>query len=387
MDRRFEELLTTLRGAQELRRTDTGVIPRRLPAWTSVQAADPALDVMAGMPAGVRFELATDATTLELDVLATFLDVDGSAVGPSAAVFDLVVDGEVVASQVVEDGTRVVIELAAGIFDVHEGETATVRFDGLPGDPAARVEVWLPHATTVELRGGRVSPGATLAPAAAHPRRWVHHGSSISHCMEVGRPTRTWPALVARRAGVDLQDLAFAGQCMLDPCVARTIRDLPADLISLKLGVNVVIGDTMRERAFVPALHGFLDTIREGHPTTPLILATPIHCPMAETQPGPHVEGVDGVFGPVPRPPGLADGALHLVRIRELMDAAVSARRAAGDEHLHLVDGQALFGPADAGDLPDGLHPNEAGYARMADRFLELAFGAGAPFMPLNLVI
>ncbi|MBL8776035.1 MAG: lipase [Acidimicrobiales bacterium] len=380
MDSRFEELLATLRGVQELARTETGVALRRLPSWTAAQAADPALEVMAGMPAGIRFELATDATTLELDVLATFLEVDGSPVGPTSAAFDLVVDGEEVDTQVVVDGTRVVVELGAGVFDVVEGATATVRFDGLPGDPAARVEVWLPHATTLELRDGRLTSGATLAPASGHRRRWVHHGSSISHCMEVHRPTRTWPALVARGAGVDLADLAFAGQCLLDPCVARTIRDLPADLISLKLGINVVNGDTMRERAFVPALHGFLDTIREGHPATPLIVATPIHCPMAETRPGPHVEGADGVFRPVPRPPELADGALHLVRVRELMAAAVAARRDAGDEHLHLLDGPALFGPADAGDLPDGLHPNEAGYARMADRFLELAFGAGRPF-------
>lgn len=233
MDSRFDELLVALRGVQELVGTDTGVGPRRLPAWTAAQAADPALGVMAGMPAGARFELATDATTIELDVLATFLDVDGSAVGPAVAAFDLVVDGEVVGSQVVRDGTRVVVELATGIFDVVEGETATVRFEGLPGDPSVRVEVWLPHATTLELRGGRITPGATVAPAAARARRWVHHGSSISHCMEVERPTRTWPALVARGAEVDLQDLAFAGQCLLDPCVARSIRDMPADLISL----------------------------------------------------------------------------------------------------------------------------------------------------------
>ena len=101
---------------------------------------------------------------------------------------------------------------------------------------------------------------------------------------------------------------------------------------------------------------------------------------MAETQPGPHVEGPDGAFRPVPRPAALAEGALHLVRIRELIEAAVADRRVSGDGHLHLLDGRALFGPADVADLPDGLHPNEAGYARMADRFLGSAFGADGPF-------
>ncbi len=32
-----------------------------------------------------------------------------------------------------------------------------------------------------------------------------------------------------------------------DADVARTIRDQPADLISLKLGINIVNGDTMRD--------------------------------------------------------------------------------------------------------------------------------------------
>ena len=74
---------------------------------------------------------------------------------------------------------------------------------------------------------------------------------------------------------------------MLDQFVARTIRDLPADLISVKAGINVVNGDTMRERTFGPALHGFLDTVRDGHPTTPIALVTPIVCPIVEDHPGP----------------------------------------------------------------------------------------------------
>ena len=45
------------------------------------------------------------------------------------------------------------------------------------------------------------------------------------------------------------------------------MRDTPADLISVKLGINLVNTDLMRLRAFGPAVHGFLDTIRDGHPT------------------------------------------------------------------------------------------------------------------------
>jgi hypothetical protein len=46
--------------------------------------------------------------------------------------------------------------------------------------------------------------------------------------------------VAASRAGVDVVNLGLAGNAMLDPYVARTMRDLPADLISVKTGVNIV---------------------------------------------------------------------------------------------------------------------------------------------------
>jgi lysophospholipase L1-like esterase len=46
------------------------------------------------------------------------------------------------------------------------------------------------------------------------------------------------------------------------------------------------------------------------------------------------------------------------------------------------VDGLALFGPDDVGDLPDGLHPNAAGYRRMGERFHAVALADGGPLRP-----
>jgi hypothetical protein len=368
-------------GALDSDRTPDGLVLRRLPDWTRHQLVDPSLAVLVTMPAGVRLELVTDSTSIELDVLLTILQIGDAA--PAPAAFDLVLDDGVVRSESTAEGTRIVVDMRAGSFDIQPGGPTTIRFDGLPATPGTRVEIWLPHAAVVELRAVRVDDGASVEPVAAGSRRrWVHHGSSISHCMEATQPTGTWPAVAARLAGVDLQNLAFAGQCMLDQHVARTIRDLPADAISLKVGINVVNGDTMRERTFVPALHGFLDTIRDGHATTPIALVTPIFCPEAEDHPGPTVMGEDGAFHVVPRPEELAVGALSLTRIRELIAMVVASRQAAGDEHLHLLDGLSLFGPGDVDDLPDLLHPNAAGYRRMGERFNSMAFGPGGPLAP-----
>lgn len=116
---------------------------------------------------------------------------------------------------------------------------------------------------------------------------WLHHGSSISHGSDAASPTRIWPAVAARLGGVELINLGLAGSALLDPFTARAVRDTPADLISLKIGINIVNHDVMRLRAFGPAVHGFLDTVREGHPQTPLLVVSPILCPLHEDTPGP----------------------------------------------------------------------------------------------------
>ena len=111
------------------------------------------------------------------------------------------------------------------------------------------VEIWLPHNETTELVALRAdAPGGPVAAGAG--AIWLHHGSSISHGSNAASPTGTWPALAARAAGVDLVNLGLGGSALLDPFVARTIRDTPADVISLKLGINVVNADLMRRRAF-----------------------------------------------------------------------------------------------------------------------------------------
>jgi lysophospholipase L1-like esterase len=241
------------------------------------------------------------------------------------------------------------------------------------------VAVWLPQAATVELRALRIEAGAELAPRTRTRPRWVHYGSSISHCLEAATPVGVWPAVAARRAGVDLFSLGLAGQCHLDPFVARSIAALEADWISAKVGINVVNADSMKERAFVPALHGFLDTIRERQPKTPILLVSPIFCPVAEDHVGPTVR--DGTrFRVVDAPPEARPGSLTLRRIRTLIASLVEKRRALGDANLHALDGLRLFGADDVADLPDGLHPNAAGYARMGERFAALAFGSGGPF-------
>lgn len=374
-----------LRGALELERTAHGLAPHRLPAWARAQCTDAQFAMAESQPSGVRLALRTRASIVELDTLPTKRAYIGAPQRPDG-VYDLLVDGELVAQLTAQGGNTLTINMLDGTAVTSPGPAATVRFAGLP-ERDKLVEIWLPHNETTELLALRSD--APIEPAPPSGRRvWLHHGSSISHGSNAASPTTTWPAVAAALGGVDLVNLGLAGNAMLDPFTARTIRETAADLISLKLGINVVNADLMRVRAFGPAVHGFLDTVRDGHPDTPLLVVSPIYCPIHEDTPGPSVpdpaELAEGrmSFRAGGDPAERAAGKLTLGVVREEL-ARIVRQRAAHDPHLHYVDGLGLYGEADFGELPlpDMLHPDPAAHRRIGERFAAQAFTSpDAPF-------
>ncbi|MFE9676080.1 GDSL-type esterase/lipase family protein [Streptomyces sp. NPDC006259] len=368
-----------LRGALETERTEHGLLPHRLPAWARAQCADAQLAMAESQPSGVRLAFRTRATAVELDTLPTKRQYVGAPTRPDG-LYDLVVDGRLAGQGTVAAGHVLTIDMTAGTSERRPGRPGTLRFTGLP-EGVKDVEIWLPHNETTELVALRTD--APVEPAGAPGRRvWVHHGSSISHGSDTAGPTGIWPAVAAGIGGVELVNLGLGGSALLDPFVARVLRDTPADLISVKIGINLVNMDLMRLRAFGPAVHGFLDTVREGHPATPLLVVSPILCPMHEDTPGPSAPDLRGLeegvlrFVPMGDAAEVAGGKLTLRVIREEL-ARIVAQRAADDPHLHYLDGRKLYGEAD-GDrlpLPDQLHPDAATHRLMGERFAAVAFG------------
>ncbi|MGK4578669.1 GDSL-type esterase/lipase family protein [Kitasatospora sp. HPMI-4] len=370
-----------LRGALDVERTAHGLLPHRLPAWARRQIPDDQLAVAEAQPSGVRLAFRTQATTVELDTLPTKRLYRGLPAQPDG-VYDLLVDGRLAAQSTVTGGNVRVIDMTTQSVELREGPPGTACFTGLPGRDKD-VEIWLPHTEITELIALRTD--APVEPAAAGGRRvWLHHGSSISHGSNAASPTSGWPALAAAQGGVALVNLGFGGSALLDPFTARAMRDTPADLISLKIGINVVNTDAMRLRAFVPAVHGFLDTIREGHPTTPLLVVSALLCPVQEDTPGPLMADFGGGtlrFKATGDPAERAAGRLTLTVIRDAL-ARIVEQRATDDPNLHYLDGRELYGERDYAELPlpDEVHPDPAGHRRIGGNFARIAFGAGGPF-------
>jgi hypothetical protein len=368
-------------GAAELEETARGVRPHRLPGWVRAQFPDPQLMMMETQPSGVRLIVATAARTVALVCHPTRLayrDADR----PRGSI-DLVVDGRLAASDPLVGGDLIEVDLRTGANTFQPGQPHTASFGGLPaGDKV--VEIWLPHNESIELIELRADE--PLRPVEPGRRLWIHHGSSISHGSNATTPTRIWPAVAARLGGADLRNLGLGGNALADPFTARVIRDAPADLISVKLGINVVNLDGMRLRTFVPAIHGFLDTIRDGHPRTPLLLVSPIFCGIHEDTPGP------GAIDPGSLGTGqvrftatgrTGDRELGRLTLRVIRDALASlAERRADDPDLHYLDGTLLYGEKDAAEhpLPDALHPDTATHQLIGERFAAHVFAPGGPF-------
>ncbi|MDH6611837.1 hypothetical protein M2164_007472 [Streptomyces sp. SAI-208] len=373
-----------LRGALDVEHTEHGVLPHRLPARARAQNTDDQLAMAESQPSGVRLVFRTRATAVELDALPTKRAYVGAPPRPHG-LYDLVVDGRPAGQGSVRSGNVITVDMTEGTSDVRPGVPGTVRFDGLSAD-LKDVEIWLPHNETTELIALRTD--APVEPAALSDRRvWLHHGSSISHGSDAASPTGIWPAVAASLGGVELVNLGLAGSALLDPFTARAVRDTPADLISLKIGINIVNHDLMRLRAFGPAVHGFLDTVREGHPDTPLLVVSPILCPMHEDTPGPCFPDFSEMgegrlrFRTLGDPAERASGKLTLQVIREEL-ARIVKQRAADDPHLHYLDGRELYGERDSAELPlpDDLHPDAATHRRIGERFAGVAFGADGAF-------
>ena len=362
----FKDLLEMgipLKGALDFDQRPGGLSPRRLADWTRPQVPQ-AMDVIVRMPSGVRLIFETDAEMISISALGTNLVIPPATRKP--IVFDLEV-GDQIFSQPSDAGNAIQLNPEDRTdFTLIRGNPDEWHFQNLP--PGNKhCELWLPQNAFVELHALSINDGAIIkAPVKSEKPQWVHYGSSISHCMEADQPALIWPAVAARITGMELHNLGFGGQCHLDQFVARTIRDSDADYISLKVGINVINGDSMRERVFTSALHGFLDTIREGKPDTPITLISPIFCPSAEDQPGPTIPDRHGKFVTLPGHDEIREGCMSLSRTRTLIEEVVSRR---ADQKLDYLNGLSLFGAEEAGDLPDDLHPNPAGYIRMGERF------------------
>ena len=125
---------------------------------------------------------------------------------------------------------------------------------------------------------------------------------------------------------------------------------MPADFLSMKVGINIYGSESLSTRTFQSAIIGFVQIIREKHPDTPFVVISPIYSP--------------------PREDTLNAVGFTLSDMRQEVEEAVKAMNYLGDSNLHYVNGLELFGSDLAHLLPDDLHPDAKGYKIMGRNFV-----------------
>jgi lysophospholipase L1-like esterase len=125
--------------------------------------------------------------------------------------------------------------------------------------------------------------------------------------------------------------------------VAMLVRDIPAAVITLKVGINIYGAGSYGPRTFCQAAIGFVRIIREKQPEVPIGLISPIVSPEREDTPGPC--------------------NMTLMQMRQQLAEAAERLSDFGDSNIHYFDGLALLDRSQSRQyLPDGLHPNADGY-------------------------
>lgn len=263
---------------------------------------------------GVRLRFKTDSDKISLKIKPREL----------AKKFDLTIENELIQTVVDPEKTDVVFE------NIPTGEKI--------------VEIWLPQNRPVEIAELSVEEDKNAFLIPDKRIKWVTYGSSITQCGEAHSPSRIWPATASRIHDLNLTSLGYGGNCHLEPMIARMIRDLEADIITLKLGINVQGASSLSNRTFKAAAIGLIQIIREKHPKTPIGVISPIISPPRET--------TDNVVG------------LSLSAMREqLEDAVERIKRIMKDDKIFYFDGLNIFGEDLLGPrLPDNLHPDGDGY-------------------------
>ncbi|KRF01056.1 hypothetical protein ASG89_25945 [Paenibacillus sp. Soil766] len=308
-----------IQGAVSIERLPEGIKPWRIPYQDRALFVPNAINGKSEATAGVRVVMISNTTEIAVEFSSG-----------REMVMDCVVDGGL---------------LATGKASAEENR---IYFTALP-EGMKRIEIYLPPTRPVCLTGLFIDNDAEYRKFPDERLRWIAYGSSITQAEAAESPSQTWSAIVARQMDWNLTCIGYSANCHMETMVARMIRDMKADFISLCLGINIMGGSSYSTRTFLAAVVGFVKTIRDRHENTPILLQSPIYSRDREVV------------------PNRVDMTLPL--FREQIRDAVELLRQAGDNQLYYLDGLDVIGEADSDHLPDLLHPDAMGYKLMAERF------------------
>jgi lysophospholipase L1-like esterase len=289
----------------------------------------------ATVPIGVRLELVGDAQAIDVAYRTTSgnLGYRGDGAGITFSVWR---------------GSRKACEEEAVLGD------GLIRLSLGSGSADKPAIIYLPEGMHPIIRSLTAVKGE-ISPAAELPR-WIAYGDWTTQGWTASGPSQGWTAIAARKTGLDLVNFGYAGAARGEIVSAEHISTLPAAVITIAYGASCWTRVPASVGMVTEGLRAFLDVVRQGHPTTPIVVISPILRPDAEDAPN-------------------RLGAT-MADIRHTMETVTRERIVAGDATLSLVAGESIIS---ADHLVDGIHPGDEGHKRIASA---VAKALGAAMRP-----
>lgn len=282
---------------------------------------------LAEMPSGGRIRFKSDTTSLA--VRAFYPSVGGShnICGIGRTGIACYIDGE----------------FWRPVWPEKAGKSELVFFEGL-SRRVREFTLYLPLYGPVSIRAVGFTRSARILPPSSFAVRKpvVFYGTSITQGGCVSQAGLSYQAILCRRLNLDFVNLGFSGEGRGEPEMARAVAEIDASCFVLDFAQNCPTVGELDER-YLP----FIETLRLAHPGTPVVCNTPIFAT---------------------RNARLDDERKRFEGLSAVIRRAVAARIGSGDANIRLVEGLTLLGAHEADGLVDGVHPNDLGFQRMAER-------------------
>ncbi|MBE6612855.1 MAG: hypothetical protein E7632_10225 [Ruminococcaceae bacterium] len=167
-----------------------------------------------------------------------------------------------------------------------------------------------------------------------HEKPVLYYGSSITHGVGASRPGMIYPAIISRRLDCNFINLGMNGSAKAEDTMCAYLASLDPSVFVMDYDYNAP------NAAYLKETHEKLYlTFRAAHPDTPVVM-------VGKPNSWPNTDCADR---------------------RDVIFETYDAARKRGEKVI-FVDGQSLFqGHLHEECTVDGCHPNDVGFARMAD--------------------
>ena len=288
----------------------------------AAQAVSPEVGLLSTQTAGGRVSFRTDSPWLVLDVkLKNPTKMPQFPLSGSAG-FDLY-------QTLGED--QVFLHSFLPPWNVTEGYQQVLRLDG----SMQEYTLYFPLASGVTELSIGLKQGAQLAPSQFYRDipPIVTYGSSITQGLCASRPGNTYQSMLSRRFRVDHVNLGFSGAALGEQEIMDYIAGLPMSLFILDYDFNAPDADHLlatHRKAY--------ETVRKAQPDLPILLLSKPHYYL---------------------------NSENRQRMDIILDTYQNARNA-GDQNVYFLSGPELMAYCRTDGTGDGVHPNDYGFASMA---------------------